>query len=401
MLIKETCTKYHLYSVEDLLQDDYFVYSMTNQTKESEDFWRKMIVEGKVDEETYDAANCFINIFQVKPKTMDSEEIGNVLESIEATIHQNEIKKRNRLRTCFSLAASVTILLVCSLGLHYYRIPNDTVHENIKNVKVPDMTTDHIRLILADNETVSLECKEARIVYDDEEIVINDQKTDLKNKPADSQKQIAYNQIIVPFGKRSMLTFSEGSRIWINAGTRVVYPVVFSKDNREVYIDGEAYMEVSHDKSRPFIVKTKELEVEVLGTSFNVSSYGNDSSQSIVLITGSVKINSDRNKEVILSPGQMYSYNEGSVTVQSVITDNYVSWASGFYQYESEKMEVIIKRLSHYYGKEIECSFNIAGLKCSGKLDLKEDMESVLNSISRTAPVKWNRDNGKYSIVNK
>lgn len=78
--------------------------------------------------------------------------------------------------------------------------------------------------------------------------------------------------MVIPRGKRSVLTFSDGSKVWVNAGTRVIYPTEFEKDKREIYVDGEIYIEVARDEERPFYVRTKDMNVRVLGTKFNVTN---------------------------------------------------------------------------------------------------------------------------------
>ncbi len=88
-----------------------------------------------------------------------------------------------------------------------------------------------------------------------------------------TDEEHSFNQLIVPNGKRSTLALEDGTKMWINAGSRVIYPNKFKKNKREIYVDGEVYMEVARDEERPFVVKTNMLDVQVLGTSFNVMAY--------------------------------------------------------------------------------------------------------------------------------
>jgi ferric-dicitrate binding protein FerR (iron transport regulator) len=209
--------------------------------------------------------------------------------------------------------------------------------------------------------------------------------------------------LIVPQGKRSLLTLSDGSKIWLNARTRVVYPTTFDETKREIFVDGEAFLEVFHNEKCPFIVKTKELQLEVLGTSFNIMAYEKDTVQSIVLVSGSVKINSKNKKETILTPSEMYSCTNGMSEVKTVNVTDYISWKSGVYQYKNEYLSVILQRLSRYFGQDISYSPEVARLKCSGKLDMKDSLSLVLNGISKTAPIVWQFDESKnqYRIRNK
>ena len=99
-----------------------------------------------------------------------------------------------------------------------------------------------------------------------------------------------YNTLIVPYGKRSQLQLADGSKVWLNSGSKLVYPVTFEGKRREVYIEGEAIFDVAHNAKQPFIVLSKDHEIEVLGTLFNVSNYLDDESISTTLKNGSVQI---------------------------------------------------------------------------------------------------------------
>ncbi|MDR1501175.1 MAG: FecR domain-containing protein [Prevotella sp.] len=400
MTIEEIYKKYTSYSVEDLLQDDCFISSITCPTQESDIFWSEILKLGILDTKNYELACYFIRSVQVNSEYIGCEEIDNLWGNIKLLNKNNLKKRKNRFLFCFSAVAGIAALFVFLFVINYQTklSPVEAYIFNIENVKPPDMSETDIQLVLAENEILLLKGMEAEIIYHKEGIAINNQKAELKNR----QSHIVLNQLIVPLGKRSMLIFAEGSRMWVNAGTRVVYPSVFDKRQREIYVDGEVYLEVSPDANYPFVVRTRNLNVEVLGTSFNVMAYEKDTVKSIVLASGSVKIHSDDKKDIILSPNEMYSYYKGAFSeVKIVDAENYITWKSGVYQYESETLGVIMKRLSRYYGKDIVCSPQASQLRCSGKLDLKENLQSVLNGISQTAPVVCSYDGERYVVMNK
>jgi ferric-dicitrate binding protein FerR (iron transport regulator) len=401
--------KYCSYAAEDLLQDEFFIKSRLHPTKETTNYWYKLIDEGLIDAENYKMACSIIELVQLKSDTMSFEIADALWENIENYICRSESKKRHWYRKYLLAVASIIIFLVGSITLSYY-MPSLTAMK-IEDIKAPDTKAENIQLILADDEIMSLEGTEAEITYGEDGILINNQKAYLNNEQT-IDKQNAYNQLIVPFGKRTTLTFSEGSRICINAGTRVVYPSVFKEDNREIYVDGEVYLDVFRDENRPFIVKTKKLDIQVLGTSFNLMAYEKDTAENIVLVSGLVKIYSNDNKDnkndkkdnkksTILLPNEMYTYTSGLSTIKTVDAEKYVSWKSGLYTFESERLDVVLKYISRYYGKTIECLPQAAHLKCSGKLDMKDNIELVLNSISQTLPIVWQNRNGQYIITKK
>lgn len=112
-----------------------------------------------------------------------------------------------------------------------------------------------------------------------------------------------------------VLTFSDGSKVWVNAGTRVIYPTEFEKDKREIYVDGEIYIEVARDEERPFYVRTKDMNVRVLGTKFNVTAYESEPIRSVVLAQGCVQVETTQTPKAILAPNQMFSSVEGKENI--------------------------------------------------------------------------------------
>jgi ferric-dicitrate binding protein FerR (iron transport regulator) len=120
-----------------------------------------------------------------------------------------------------------------------------------------------------------------------------------------------------------------------------------------------------------------------------------------VLVSGAVKVSSKDKKETLLSPSEMYTYSNNLHQIQTVDIENHILWKSGIYQYKSEDLGIILKRLVRYYGKEIDCTPHASSLKCSGKLDLKDDLQLVLDGISKTAPIIYECIDEKYLVTNK
>ena len=165
------------------------------------------------------------------------------------------------------------------------------------------------------------------------------------NKPQVKEIQ---NTLRTLQGMECLITLSDGTRVHLNAETRLTYPVCFSSKERIVQIEGEAYFDVAPDKEHPFIVKTSHTSIRVTGTSFNVRAYADEDT---TLISGTVRINS-RNEEFELVPNQHYTYNKntGTNTVANVNTDLYTSWESGSFIFLNVPLENVMSYLSKWYG---------------------------------------------------
>lgn len=397
---------YSDYKAEELVNDPFFLESMKHPSKESEVYWQELVAKGIISKKEFDLAKSFLTSLKIKNKMMSQDELIELWIYIEKT-NKHQLKGKLRRLFTISSAACIAILITLTVSYHYWGEKPEQSIGNIASVLKPLEDPTDVQLILGNNKNIAITDKEANIEYGDEgDIKVNTQTVSRKDNTVSAERRNTgedYNQLIVPIGKRSTLTFSDGTKLWVNAGTRIVYPVEFKKEKREIYVDGEIFLNVEPDKNRPFIVKTKKMDIRVLGTSFNVTAYECDAVQSIVLVTGSVKVKTDTEKEVAMVPNNKLTYTGGDVDVKVVDASLYVSWKDGLYIYNSESLGVILDRLSRYYGKEIIYDNNVASLKCSGKLDLKDNIMDVLNGLSQTAPIAFRQkgDQIEFCITNK
>ena len=188
------------------------------------------------------------------------------------------------------------------------------------------------------------------------------------------------------------MIFADGSRVTVRPGSKVIFPTMFAQNERKIYVQGEAFLEVSKNKKRPFIVKTELMDVEVLGTSFDVSAYPGENEQSVVLVTGSVKVRSASSDETKIVPNQRYSFDKTS-QMQSVNEVNvfpYISWKDGILSFNSENLGNVLKELSNYYGVEFEYKPNVLDeIHITGKLDLNNDVDNALKVIATISPINY------------
>jgi ferric-dicitrate binding protein FerR (iron transport regulator) len=214
----------------------------------------------------------------------------------------------------------------------------------------------------------------------------------------------SFNQMIVPFGKRSNIIFSDGSKVWLNSGSRLIYPPVFKGENREVFLEGEAYFEVAKNKNKPFIVRTSDFRIKVLGTRFNVQAYKNEGEQTTVLLEGKVNIakgGSFFSKEYELSPNRKATLidSEDNFKISEVAdAENYIAWISGYLPMENQDILSLTKRISRYYNIDIEVTAKNVPTKFAGKLDLKEDPERIVEGLATIFKLKHRKEGEKIVI---
>lgn len=391
-----TDKSYINYSAEELLQDDFFVKSQLHPTEETELFWRSLLLENPSLAHEVSCAKVLLASVPYRENKLSATAKEELWSRIKATNIKNK-RKSSQWYLYASLAASVALLFI--VGKIFYGDYSSEHLTGIESVMKPAQATDEIQLILADKKGMNIDDENSKLSYNQKgELSINSKKATVGQT---TSQEGAYNQLIVPSAKRSFLELSDGTKIWVNANTRVVYPVTFSKETREIYVDGEIYLEVSPNKQRPFIVKTKAIDVYVLGTSFNVSARDIESEASVVLVTGKVKVGMENQKTATLHPREMLSFNKGHSKVDVVNVDNYISWKDGVYTFDDEKFSTILHKLSTYYGRKFIADSKSAALHCSGTLSLQDDLNQIIKGLEATVPVLFADESGVIKVSAK
>ena len=205
---------------------------------------------------------------------------------------------------------------------------------------------------------------------------------------------ISFDEIHVPYGKSSVVALADGTLINLNAGSSLRYPNGFKAEgNREVFLTGEAYFQVSHDAKRPFLVHTDDLEIEVLGTHFNVQAYADEKNSNTVLVNGVVKVKQTANPEdaVVLKPGMQASYTQGSKTLEiaSVNTAPYIAWVKGQLYFDQADFPQIARILERKFDVQIQVN-NTALKKEKFTAKFKaESLEQILKSFNESYPFNY------------
>jgi ferric-dicitrate binding protein FerR (iron transport regulator) len=216
------------------------------------------------------------------------------------------------------------------------------------------------------------------------------------------QTATALNQIIIPYGKRSEITLADGTHIWLNSGSQLSYPSKFKADSREVYLSGEAFFEVVPDPDKPFHVTTRDIRIEVLGTTFNVSSYAEDNTVQTVLLSGKVTAskNSLLARTIELAPGErlILDKTNSNLSKDKVDVQLYSSWVNGYLVFKNKPITEVYTKLKRFYNQNIMVEEGLGQITFSGKLDLGGNLKDVLDNIAFASSVNVVEDNGTFLI---
>jgi ferric-dicitrate binding protein FerR (iron transport regulator) len=203
--------------------------------------------------------------------------------------------------------------------------------------------------------------------------------------------ETARAEIQCPLGVRTKFILPDGTTGFLNSGSTLEYPVLFSGD-RNVKLNGEAFFDVYHDEEHPFIVETPNLSTKVLGTQFNVLAYETEKSEEIILKEGSIEVYSKQGKRLVgLVPDQKLSLNTENrqFKTNQVEAEQYVSWTEGKLVFRNESMQLVADRLGRWYNVEIEIADEDLLKYAFRATFIDEPLEEVLKLLARTAPIKY------------
>lgn len=201
----------------------------------------------------------------------------------------------------------------------------------------------------------------------------------------------------------SSYTLPDGSKVWLNKNSWLAYNQKFGKRTRQVTLKGEGYFEVNRDERRPFIVKMQnDLDIKVLGTTFNACNYPSLNKAEVILHSGSVQVSDNgRNEHVILKPDQKFTWNEGTAKISSVNAMNCCRWFEHRLVFDNVKLKDILENLSHKYQTEI--SLNVGNLadKHMSMTIRDESVEDILDILTTLLPIRWRYQGAEIIIENK
>ncbi|WP_286779287.1 MULTISPECIES: FecR family protein [Sphingobacterium] len=251
-------------------------------------------------------------------------------------------------------------------------------------------------LTLANGKKIVLDQNKQGVLLDDNTITYTDgAPVDLKRDNESSSSNDLIRTISTPNGGTYQITLSDGTKIWLNAATTLTCSSDFETGKyRQVSLEGEAYFEVAKNKKRPFIVKSKNQTVKVLGTHFNISSYKDDRNIKTTLLEGSVEVNN-----TILKPNEQSIFDNQKIKVLEVDGDKAIAWKNGKFVFHSEGLESIMKKLARWYNVEVDIKADVSDKVFTGSISRNDNISKILEKISYTQAVKFKIEGRRITVM--
>lgn len=386
-------------SYTDLLKDNKFLQWQLMQDETLNSYWEEFFMLHPESEKELQQAIIYLKKEGLNKKALDEKERVELLERIQKTIRQEKRIKQHKFLWFASTSAAAIILIIIAIKL--FQPSADPIIIPDKELIVGELLNNEDIQLITSGEAITFH-NDVDVTLDQEgtaEIVQGNNET--------SKIQIArdkFNSLVVPYGKRSTLTLADGSRVWLNSGSVLEFPAQFSGKKREIRLtSGEMYIEVTPDIKKPFHVQTSSFNVKVYGTKFNISTYSG-SAQSVILVEGSVSLQSKNQKELFITPNEKAIYAEnGTFNRQKVDVQQLISWKDGYLSFDKTPMIEVLVQIGRYYNLsfDFEKDGNLQKRTCTGKIHLSDNLDNVLTIIGLLSSTTYTRTENKIIITNK
>lgn len=316
----------------------------------------------------------------------------------------HKLRKMQLSRTVYKYAA--TVLVVVAFGIWFFLnnkdvdIKTETVVQSTINI---DPGKETATLVLGDGTELQLDTVSNGLISTNDAVEIN--KTgaavNYQNEQSlkDEKQPVKYNTIYTNRGNQFQIILADGTKVWLNSESSIRYPTQFNGNTREVELTGEAYFEVVKNKQQPFYVNAKGIEVEVLGTHFNVNAYADEPFIKTTLVEGSVKVSREDNS-VLISPGEqaMAANSETGIKVLKVDVQQVLAWQQGFFEFTNISLPEIMRQISRWYNIDIKLEDGKYNERFGGRISKNLNLEKVLELL-RTSGIEFEMKEDRVLVV--
>jgi len=396
------------FSDQKFIENPKFLQWIFHNNRSVDQYWEQYLLEHPEEEAQILELKTRLSELKYSDETMLQIEKEDIAQQVISRINLDlEKNKRQSIFISFLKYAAVAIVFAAIGGLVVYmNSSKESIYQQLAEqmVHIPAEGQGPL-LITSTGENVDLKKSNSSVDYTrNGAIVVNN---DSVIKAANDIPNVM-NQLVIPYGNQSKLILSDNTVVWLNAGSRLVYPTFFNGKTREVLLFGEAFFEVSKNAEKPFIVKTSDIEIKVLGTQFNVSAYAEDKVIQTVLKEGSVAIRQNNatffDSEILLKPNQMASFSKSSneTKLTDVDASYYTLWTKGLLSFDDVDFNRILKKVERFYNISVGFSEPTLGsIRISGKLDLKRNKDEVLEYLEKVSLTNIKKVNDNQYMVKK
>jgi len=382
------------------LKNEQFIEWKLFPTDELDAYWSDFLQQHPNERTCFELAEKHFRQIRLSSPQLRREKKQEAMKRLEQSLRVYN-RMRNLRRFTYAVAACVVSLILLTLyiqkgkdatGEDFFSNGNFIVGNELESADILLVTGDQTTTFQGNVDIEIEENKTARV------------RSEQAAEAEISIEQHATNKLIVPYGKRSEILLSDGTRAWLNSGSTLEFPSAFSGKRREVFLSGEMYIEVAPMKDKSFVVHTPGYNVKVYGTKFNVSAYSGTPSN-VVLVEGRVSLQTAEREELFLSPKEQAVFSEttGTFDTREVDIRSFISWKEGYLTFADTPVTDALKQIERYYNLSFNLENNVSfkGLTCTGKIILSDNLDNVMTALSLISGTEYKRENNRIYIYKK
>jgi len=341
------------------------------------------------------------------PNTGTGERGGLLKQRIDAQINEVEVPKR---RNWYQYAAAAIIFMALSAGLYFFtaqrRSPGVTTEELSRTNDIAPGSNKAI-LTLADGSKISLtDVVEGKLATQSGIVITKTAEGQLvytvnSGTQETTNAALSYNTISTPQGGQHQINLPDGTKVWLNSGSSLKFPVNFSGlHERKVELLGEAYFEVKKNKDKPFSVLSQGQTVKVFGTHFNVMAYPNEKDMETTLLEGSVSVKAGL-AETFIVPGQQSQLNNGKISVSKLADpEAVVAWKNQLFQFDNTDIDKVLRQIERWYDVEVKYAGPKPDVSFTGVVPRNVKVSKILMALEQTCGVKFEIEGRNITVTN-
>lgn len=357
------------------------IAGLDDSEKRQLDSWRS---------ESKEKEHVFLNLQRISTEELEKRYDGVDVDLKWKSFKKRQQQRKRNIRVGVAVAASVCLLITSVLWLWLWL---GTLGEE-RVVLAEQGQQNNVCLVLSTGEVVDISnVGQDEVKLDKGTKLYEGNRLEYVQPDSLHKKELEFNQLIIPKGTFYHLVLSDGTKVWLNADSKIKYPVSFGQDKREVSLRGEGYFEVAKDSSRPFIVSTDKMDVKVLGTTFDVNTYEDEGKSFVVLVEGLVEVSAGKGESRIITPGYMAEVNmhdvQAKIHVSKCDTEHYIAWKSGNFSFRNASLTEILKRVSRYYDVTVIREQVFEEEYYTGDVSSDVSLESLLAVIESSTSVSF------------
>lgn len=315
---------------------------------------------------------------------------GNALTAIfrdgqEDARHLRVVTRRKQV---YRLVAAALVTGILATGI-YLAVPEKKAPPVIAKRSVLVPGSNKAMLTLADGTTIPLDSANNGALAQQGNTQIVNANGALSYKAGGNASEVMYNTVVTPHGGQYQLTLADGSQVWLNAASSIRFPTAFIGKERVVEISGEAYFEIAAKAGQPFNVKVNDMQVKVLGTSFNIMAYTDEQSVRTTLVTGAVQLTHGSNTS-LLKPGLQASLTKDKgFVISEADLEQTLAWKEGRFRFRNTNIKAIMRQLSRWYNMEVDYKGDVSEINLSGVISRREEADKLLKALETTQMVHF------------